>query len=358
MFLPSLQEYSINGVLYSMNAFIFILDLKHFSTKHPTMKKGILLAGLLLGLAITLFSQKGSYAFEPSSDHPFGLPNPDAPEQLMDWADLIGECACQSLSRNPDGTWQDTVAMKWRFKYIMNGWGVQDETLKADGTYSGSIRQYNPDSSAWYVHFYSSAGATPVLSAWEGNKREDGQIILYRDQMAPNGMEGDYKITFSEISADGFNWTGEWVNKGETFAYPTWYIWCKKDRSGTSDKERQELLDNIAQFSKEVVAGNAGAIAKMYTEDGKIFPAGTRIMEGQEALEKYWTPGARSRISYHKITPEEIRFLGDYAYDFGYYEGQTTSTEGETSDWAGKYVIVWKKVAGDWKIYLDIWNRI
>lgn len=322
------------------------------------MTRLMFLLALSLGLLSPAIGQSPLYPYEPSPDHPFGLANPDAPKEVMDWAPLIGECACRSVSRNPDGSWQDTVDMTWRFKYILNGWAVQDETLKADGSYSGSIRQFIADSSRWFVHYYSSTGPTAVLPAWEGNKNKDGNIILYRDQQAPNGMQGDYKITFSQINEQGFRWQGEWVDKGRTFSYPTWYIDCKKNREPTNDKQRARLLEQIAQFSKEVVAGNAKAIAAMYTEDGKIFPGGRRIMEGRQALEEYWTPGGSSRISYHKITPEEIKFLGDYAYDFGYYEGKTTQADGTSSDWAGKYVIVWKRVGEEWQIYLDIWNRI
>ena len=79
----------------------------------------------------------------------------------------------------------------------MNGMAVQDETLKEDGKHSGSIRQYNADSVKWYVHYYSSSSATSTLSSWEGNKMENGNIVLYRDQPAPNGTPGFYRLTFS-----------------------------------------------------------------------------------------------------------------------------------------------------------------
>lgn len=168
------------------------------------------------------------YPNEPNAQHPFGQPHPEAPEQIKDWSALIGECNCKSISRNPDRTWADTVDMVWRFKYIMDGLAVQDETLKADGAHSGSIRQYNADSSAWYVHYYSSSIATPKLSTWEGGKQANGDIVLYKDQQAPNGMDGFYKITFSNISKDGFDWLGEWVTVDESFKYPNWKIHCVK----------------------------------------------------------------------------------------------------------------------------------
>lgn len=187
------------------------------------MKNFVLL--LLLGTTTSLF---GQYSYEPSSENPYGKLNPDAPKQTADFAPLIGKCKCKSVARIDQNTWADTVMMEWTWKYIMNGMAVQDETLKEDQGHSGSIRQYNADSARWYVHYYSTSAATPTLSAWEGNKNESGDIVLYRDQAAPNGFEGYYKIVFADMSKDGFNWTGQWVDKQETIAYPTWRIFCKK----------------------------------------------------------------------------------------------------------------------------------
>ncbi len=143
---------------------------------------------------------------------------------------MIGVCDCKSESRNPDRTWADPVDMVWTFKYIQNGRAVQDETLKADGRHSGSIRQYSTDSARWYVHYYSFPAISTTLSTWEGNLK-DGNIVLYREQAAPNGMAGFFRLTFSELSKSGFNWVGEWVDTAETVAFPTWKISCKKRSS-------------------------------------------------------------------------------------------------------------------------------
>ncbi len=167
------------------------------------------------------------YSNEPSAANPYGKVNPKAPQQTKDFTSMIGVSECSSSNRNPDGTWNDPVSMQWKFRYIMDGMAVQDETLKSDGKHSGSIRQYNADSSRWYVHYYTSATATPRLSAWEGNM-EEGKIILKMPQAAPNGMEGFSRLTFYEITPKSFKWVGEWIKKDETIVYPFWKIECRK----------------------------------------------------------------------------------------------------------------------------------
>ncbi len=120
------------------------------------------------------------------------------------------------------------------------------------------------------------------------------------------------------------------------------------------------IRQNIADFSKNLVEGNIDAVVAAYTTDAKIFPNGRDILRG-EALRSYWTPPAdrKSRTSHHRILPEEIKILGNEAYDWGYYEGKTLGEDGQETAWKGKYVIIWKEVApGVWKIYLDIWNRV
>lgn len=166
--------------------------------------------------------------YEPSETNPYGLKNPKAPEQLDDFKPLIGLCDCDSERIKPDGSWSEPVKMTWKYKYIMNGMAIQDETLKADGAHSGSIRQFNADSIKWYVHYYATSSVTPKLSSWEGVKNKDGKIILYKPQKAPNGMEGFARLTFYDISKTGYKWIGEWVDTTETITFPFWKISCIK----------------------------------------------------------------------------------------------------------------------------------
>ncbi len=181
---------------------------------------------LLLFGSILLYAQ--DYTQEVSKSSPYGQPHPDAPDAIKDWEELIGTCICKSVTRIDATTWGDTLSMTWKWQYILNGWGVQDHALKSDGTHGGSIRQFIPDSAKWYVHYYSNVGPTPVLPAWSGTRNGD-RIVLYNRQKAPNGMDGFYRITFSDIKPTGFNWEGDWISIDQSIVYPTWRIYCKKE---------------------------------------------------------------------------------------------------------------------------------
>lgn len=125
-----------------------------------------------------------------------------------------------------------------------------------------------------------------------------------------------------------------------------------------SDRDIGDILSNIKGFSQAIMDGNYQGIGDAYTKDAKIFPSNRKIIEGREAIIKYWTPSNGSKIVFHKVTPKEIKINENEAYDYGYYNGITKNAKGEMVSWRGKYVIIWKKINSKWLIYLDIWNRV
>lgn len=185
-------------------------------------------AFLLLYCLLTIHLLPAQYDYNSSPEHPYGQYNPKAPAALQDFAPLIGTCDCTSTSRLPDGTWADPVQMTWTFRYIMNGMAIQDETLKEDGKHSGSIRIYDDQKETWLIHYYTSSAPTgTALPFWTGGKA-DNKLVFLREQKAPNGAPGDFRLTFYEISTDGYRWVGEWVSADKSIVYPTWKIDCQR----------------------------------------------------------------------------------------------------------------------------------
>jgi ketosteroid isomerase-like protein len=137
--------------------------------------------------------------------------------------------------------------------------------------------------------------------------------------------------------------------------YPTWKIECKKRQDHSDLKAIESIVD---QFSIAYENANYDDLANFYAEDGKIFPIRSNIISGREAIKKKWTLPEGVRVLDHNITPSEIKVVGNLAYDYGYYDGINLNKEKKQIPFKGKYVIVWKKINEEWKIYLDIWNRI
>ncbi|MCR9288976.1 MAG: hypothetical protein NXI23_16500 [Bacteroidetes bacterium] len=192
------------------------------------LKNTVFIFGLCL-LPIFSFSQidVSWIQYEPNPAKPYGDLNPNAPEQVADFRPMIGQSECKSVSRNPDGSWQDTVDMLWQFKYIMNGTAVQDEVWRGNDLFAGSIRQYHADSAQWVVSYFSYPSVPYTPNVWHGNKK-DNEIILTKPQKAPNGMNGSSTLTFYDINFYEFKWKGAWVSEDGTTEYPFWMIDCKK----------------------------------------------------------------------------------------------------------------------------------
>jgi ketosteroid isomerase-like protein len=117
------------------------------------------------------------------------------------------------------------------------------------------------------------------------------------------------------------------------------------------------IMENTKKFSEYVMNSDYKMIGESYTKDAKIFPNKSEILQGEDVV-NYWKLPEGFNIIHHKIFQEEIKVVEDTAYDYGYYEGKTKNAQGEVSSWKGKYVIVWKKANGAWKMYLDIWNSV
>lgn len=114
----------------------------------------------------------------------------------------------------------------------------------------------------------------------------------------------------------------------------------------------------IRHFSTMYLARDFSALAACYTTDGRIMPGASGIIEGRDAIREQWTLPEDEVVLEHVITPLEIVVQDGVAYDHGYYEGRSRITGRDPVRWSGKYLIIWKKVDGEWLIHRDIWNRL
>src|ERR1700751_1819452 len=100
--------------------------------------------------------------------------------------------------------------------------------------------------------------------------------------------------------------------------------------------------------------GDFDGIAQLYTIDAIAFPPGSPMVKGRAAIGAMWK-GLAEHVSNPKITTLNVKRLSPRAArEIGTFSLMTKDpTPKEIS---GKYLVVWEKVRGDWKLAGDIWN--
>lgn len=106
-------------------------------------------------------------------------------------------------------------------------------------------------------------------------------------------------------------------------------------------------------FMSTFAGGDTAAMAALYTENGQLFPSNSQIITGREPIASFWQQVMDMGIKTAELETLEAEGFGDTAFEVGHYK--LGGASGEIMD-QGKYVVIWKKEDGGWKLHRDIWN--
>jgi uncharacterized protein (TIGR02246 family) len=127
--------------------------------------------------------------------------------------------------------------------------------------------------------------------------------------------------------------------------------------AANTSADEQAIRGQVDHWLQLVKAKDAAAIAALYTEDGAIMPPNAPIGKGRAAIQQTWASMMQAPGFALTFTPEQIvvSASGDMALDRGTYS-LTVAPGGIAQTDTGKYVVVWRKVGGEWKAAADILN--
>ena len=109
-----------------------------------------------------------------------------------------------------------------------------------------------------------------------------------------------------------------------------------------------------AKWSELFNKGDFDGLAQLYTADAIAFPPGFAMVRGRAAVGKMWKSMAE-QVSDPKITTLEVKRLGPSAVrEIGTFSLMTKGPS--PKEVSGKYLVVWERFRGDWKLAADIWN--
>ena len=118
---------------------------------------------------------------------------------------------------------------------------------------------------------------------------------------------------------------------------------------------------------REIAAGNrafveaAGkrdldAIANLYTVDAIVLPPDSELVKGRDAVRQLWKGAMADGLSAVKIHSIGIQVAGDMAIDIGHATMSMAPVGSAATTVEVKYTAIWKRVRGQWRIKVDMWN--
>jgi len=129
--------------------------------------------------------------------------------------------------------------------------------------------------------------------------------------------------------------------------------------SGSQGKQNDtSIIERADAYRKGVVAADVPALASMFDDDAILMPPNQRFLRGRLPIRHFYedwchSPMRPSAFTFHHL---DATISGDSAYDVGTYKMSIPAGPGRSIDDTGKYTVLLKRSAGEWKISYLIFN--
>ncbi|HYX42380.1 MAG TPA: SgcJ/EcaC family oxidoreductase [Pyrinomonadaceae bacterium] len=123
------------------------------------------------------------------------------------------------------------------------------------------------------------------------------------------------------------------------------------------DETRTAITANNELFVRALEQGDVAAIVALYTSDACLLPPNQPMLNGTEAIRNFWQGMLLLNIKQPRLeTVEVAEQRDDLACEIGRYSFTVPLPDGQSVTDIGKYLVVWKREGGAWRLHIDIWN--
>lgn len=119
------------------------------------------------------------------------------------------------------------------------------------------------------------------------------------------------------------------------------------------DSAKAAIAASNAIFGSCWATNDSAAFVARYSSDACINPPNAPQMCGSQAIGAFYRGGYAMGIRKIQLTTKEVSSADPYVIETG--EFQVEADKGLVLD-NGKFIVVWKKENGQWKMFKDIWN--
>ena len=121
--------------------------------------------------------------------------------------------------------------------------------------------------------------------------------------------------------------------------------------------EEDRIRAGTQSWVKSFNSGNAGAVVALYADEAVLMPPGAPPAHGtaaiKEAIAKEIAGAKKGGVTFAIGTGDEVKVVGDMAWHSGGYFIMDKANKPVD---AGKFLEVWEKKGGKWRIVRDMWN--
>ena len=111
-------------------------------------------------------------------------------------------------------------------------------------------------------------------------------------------------------------------------------------------------------YVKATLAGDAKAIAALYTEDAVEMPPNQPMIKGRAAIQAYYEKEMASgmKVNSFTLTHLDTHAAGERGYDVGTYRQSVTPKGAAPVSDSGKYTVIVKRSGTGWQVAYAIYN--
>lgn len=123
--------------------------------------------------------------------------------------------------------------------------------------------------------------------------------------------------------------------------------------------DEKAIRERDVAWGKAASKKDLDAVVSFYCKDGSLAWTGQPAVHGQAAIRKDWAQMMKIPGLSLEFTPERIVISesGDLASDFGVVKfGQEDPANYTFTTVTAKYLVVWRKEKGTWKVLYDSYN--
>ncbi|MEO8755396.1 MAG: SgcJ/EcaC family oxidoreductase [Casimicrobiaceae bacterium] len=119
-----------------------------------------------------------------------------------------------------------------------------------------------------------------------------------------------------------------------------------------ADAVRDGVEAGNRAFIAAFLRGDAQAVANLYTENAQVIAPGAPVARGRTAIAAAWQKAINTGVKDIVLSTADVESAGDLACETGVV--RLVARDGGVTE--GRYVVVWKRAHGQWKLHRDIWN--